>query len=195
MSEPKRRLKIDLEELKFVMESRFDEMWHYLDLETGEIVLVTQDARRASEALLETIAPDISDAEAIAAIETANQAETVSDSEKAELRAAALVEIGYNTCFIEIPQVDSREGYQDMEAFIETVSNRHVRELLEVAIRGKGAFRRFKDVLNDHPAERERWFKFKDAQWHQRALEWLDDEGIEPIPSASDRRSNADGGL
>jgi len=195
MSELKRSLKIDLEELKFVMESHFDDMRHYLDLETGEIVLVTQDARRASEALLETIAPEISDAEAMAAIETAIQAETVSDSEKAGLRTAALVEIGYNTRFIEIPQVDSREGYQDMEAFIEAVSNRHLRELLEVAIQGKGAFRRFNDVLNNHPAERERWFKFKDAQWNQRALDWLDDEGIEPIPPVPDRRSTVDGSL
>jgi hypothetical protein len=34
-----------------------------------------------------------------------------------------------------------------MEAFIETVSDWHLQEPLQVAIQGKGAFRRFKDVL------------------------------------------------
>ena len=48
-------------------------------------------------------------------------------------------------------------------------------ELLEVAINGKGAFRRFKDVLLNYPEERERWFQFKDDRMKERALEWLDD--------------------
>jgi len=46
-----------------------------------------------------------------------------------------------------IPRVESHEGYEDMEDFIATVEDEHLAELLEVAINGKGAFRRFKDVL------------------------------------------------
>jgi hypothetical protein len=52
-------------------------------------------------------------------------------------------------------------------------------ELLSVAIRGKGAFRRFKDVLLDYPEARERWFAFKNEQMRQRALSWLASEDIE----------------
>ena len=74
-----------------------------------------------------------------------------------------------------IPKAESHEGYQDMEDFIATVEDEHLAELLEVAINGKGAFRRFKDVLLNYPEERERWFKFKDERMEQRALEWLDD--------------------
>ena len=44
-----------------------------------------------------------------------------------------------------------------------------------MAINGKGAFRRFKDVLLNYPEERERWFQFKDDKTEERALEWLDD--------------------
>jgi len=62
-----------------------------------------------------------------------------------------------------------------MEDFIATVEDEHLAELLEVAINGKGAFRRFKDVLLNYLEERERWFKFKDERMEQRALEWLDD--------------------
>ncbi len=62
-----------------------------------------------------------------------------------------------------------------MQAFIATVEDEHLAELLEVAINGKGAFRRFKDVLLNYPEERERWFEFRDSRMEERALEWLDD--------------------
>jgi hypothetical protein len=78
----------------------------------------------------------------------------------------------------QIPKAESHEGYGDMEDFIATVEDEHLAELLEVAINGKGAFRRFKDVLARYPEERERWFRFKDERMEERALEWLDDIGI-----------------
>ena len=64
---------------------------------------------------------------------------------------------------------------RDMQAFIATVEDDHLAELLEVAINGKGAFRRFKDVMLNYPEERERWFQFKDDRMKERAREWLDD--------------------
>lgn len=51
-----------------------------------------------------------------------------------------------------------------MEDFIATMEDEHLAELLEVAIQGKGAFRRFKDVLARYSEEREVWFRFKDER-------------------------------
>ena len=59
----------------------------------------------------------------------------------------------------------------------------HGRDLLEVAIAGKGAFRRFKDVLVRAPAERERWFRFRDERVDGRIREWLADNDIEIVGS------------
>ena len=73
-----------------------------------------------------------------------------------------------------IPRAESHEGYRDMQVFIATVDNEHIVELLEVAINGKGAFRRFNDVLLNYPEERERWFKFREDRMEERALEWLE---------------------
>jgi hypothetical protein len=36
------------------------------------------------------------------------------------------------------------------------------------------------DVLAHYPDERERWFRFKDDQMKERALEWLENIGISP---------------
>ena len=51
-----------------------------------------------------------------------------------------------------------------------SVEDEHLRELLEVAIQGAGAFRRFKDVLFRYPSAQENWFKFRDERELQRML-------------------------
>ena len=80
-----------------------------------------------------------------------------------------------------IPEAESHEGYEDMVDFIATVKDERLVELLEVAINGKGAFRRFKDVLLNYPEERESWFQFKDDRMEEKALEWLDDIDVSLI--------------
>jgi len=67
----------------------------------------------------------------------------------------------------------SRDGYVDMEDFIVTVADVHRREMLEVAIAGRGAFRRFKDALARWPGEFERWHLFSDERSRGRARAWL----------------------
>ncbi|MBK8027180.1 MAG: hypothetical protein IPK19_38775 [Chloroflexi bacterium] len=55
----------------------------------------------------------------------------------------------------------------------------HVRELLETAIQGKGAFRRFKDALVRHPEIEQRWFAFRDARVQARMIDWFEMNEIE----------------
>ena len=72
-----------------------------------------------------------------------------------------------------IEPIDSSESYGDLEDFISQVRDHRARDLLERAISGRGAFRRFKDTLFDFPELREAWFAFHDARMERRALEWL----------------------
>ena len=64
-------------------------------------------------------------------------------------------------------------GYGDMEDFVSFVREPRTRDLLERAIAGRGAFRRFKDTLLDYPELRDAWFSFHDARGERRAIEWL----------------------
>jgi predicted nucleotidyltransferase len=75
--------------------------------------------------------------------------------------------------WIPIPTGGSREGYRDMEDFIARVSDRRARDLLDRAIAGRGAFRRFKDTLVEFPDLRTAWFAFHDRRMERRAVEWL----------------------
>ena len=54
----------------------------------------------------------------------------------------------------------SRDSYQDMELFIGTVRDPGRADRLEIAISGRGAFRRFKDVLARWPGGLDRWNAF-----------------------------------
>ena len=82
--------------------------------------------------------------------------------------------------YLQVPRADPHEGYGDMQDFIATVRDERLQELLEVAIQGRGAFRRFKEVLARHPTEQQRWFDFQAARPDGRAREWLAEEGCEP---------------
>lgn len=83
--------------------------------------------------------------------------------------------------YIAIPYQGPDAGYRDMMEFINSVHDNRVRALLDVAINGSGAFRRFKDVLREHPQERERWFEFQQQRAFHRVRSWLDSEDIEPV--------------
>lgn len=141
----KRKLKLDLEIICAAMEDNSLESRYFLDLETGEVLYLSE--------YMDT-----------------QEAEELTDRMDAEMGR-----------YEEIEKVGSSEAYRDMEDFIATVEDERLAELLEVAIDGKGAFRRFKDVLLRFPEERERWFRFKDARFRERALEWLEEIGVEPV--------------
>jgi len=96
------------------------------------------------------------------------------------IQEARQVEEGYGTRYITIPQADTHEDYRNVERFISTVRSRHLQDRLWRAIQGRGASRYFKDVLAEHPAERDRWFAFKDRCVYDRISWWLESEGIEP---------------
>ena len=82
--------------------------------------------------------------------------------------------------YIPVEAVPSRIQYQWLDSFIKTVEDEAVRARMEAAVNGKGAFRRFKDILLTLPDERRRWFEFRDLLLRQRIVEWVREVGIEP---------------
>jgi len=89
--------------------------------------------------------------------------------------------IAMDTNYMRIDPVSSREQYRWMERFIPMVSDEEVQSRLTTAIDGKGAFRRFKDVLMSFAAERERWFAFRSERLRVFMEAWLSAHGLKPI--------------
>jgi hypothetical protein len=84
--------------------------------------------------------------------------------------------------YLLVDPVSSREQYRWMERYIATVEEPELRQKLVGSIDGKGAFRRFKDVLMAYPVERERWFTFRSERLRSAMQTWLDTHGLEAAP-------------
>ncbi len=180
-----RRLSINLDELAYALHEsdQFGTTRNYLDLVTGEIVMITDEIRAEAERISELIQVDAEDYSAALEEVLANSARP--DWIKDSIRLVEAVEAGYGTRFITVPPVGSHEAYKDMADFITTVTNRHTREHLAEAIAGKRPFRRFKDALDNYPQERERWFVFSAERQRQRAADWLESIGVTPFEEKS----------
>jgi len=176
-----RKLKIDLSELELAFEASDWENAFFLDSDTGDVLLVQENTFRDLENIYENYPEDEEDeedAEPIVLVDVLDEMD-LHDWEREMLLQADLVRSSSPERFRRIPVADSREGYRDMEDFIETVQKNAVRMRLAQALRGKGAFRRFKDTLAGFPEEREHWFEFKRQRTNQRILDWLASEDIE----------------
>ena len=155
-----RRLEIDLEEVAAALESSREMNEFFLDLATGEVVVIPAE-------LLEQdwLEEDPADLPAW---------------EQALLPVVREIQEGSER-YARVPQVPSYEIYNLMVEFAETVTDRRLYQLLVVALDGKGAFGRFKRVLADYPAERERWYRMKQAVMTEWVKEWLSELEIEPV--------------
>lgn len=81
--------------------------------------------------------------------------------------------------FVWFDRVGSREAWQDMADFAQRQFDAHLRTRLEQAIRGKGAFRAFRDVIHDTGLV-EQWDIFSTDRQIGRAREFLATHDIRP---------------
>lgn len=84
--------------------------------------------------------------------------------------------------YLRIDPVSSREQYRWMERYIPMVDDAELRAKLAASIDGKGAFRRFKDVLMSYGAERERWFAFRSERLRIFMEAWLNAHALRAVP-------------
>ena len=80
--------------------------------------------------------------------------------------------------YIPLPSKYDINECRMMENFIYELPVGKAQEVLEAAIRGKGAFRRFKDRLYDFDLQ-ENWYRYRDACYEEVAREWCEQFEIE----------------
>jgi hypothetical protein len=153
---PPRKLPIDLRELEFAFEWDNPEARYYLNAETGAVVFVTDD----DQDMLSEYGPD--------------------DPDHPVLLSLDLLE-SRGSVYLQVPSMSSHQGYEFMRDFIETVENKRLRVALEGAIAERKPFRRFRNVLDRHPDDLQRWYGYKSARVMALVVAWLRGEGIDPV--------------
>ena len=148
-------LPVKLQDVVDAFEAAADFCSHYLDKRTGEVVMLTDEDREAAE----------SDAPLSRYPEWQHEqilkAKEVQESEH----------------FVELPDQAEIDEYEVMERFAREYKDQRTSAELLRSIKGKGAFRRFKDTISDLDLWPE-WNAFRANEFEAIAADWLDSEEI-----------------
>jgi hypothetical protein len=145
-----------LEDLIDALEEQSDSLFPFLDRETGEVVLISDESLSLSEAEPEEIG-------------------SLPDWQKEEAELAVLIET--TDRYLRLPTPIDVHEWNIMADFCHQVPRDHIRESLLGVIHGNHAFRRFKDQIATHNLWKE-WAVFRRGALAEIVRDWCEEEGI-----------------
>lgn len=150
-----------VEALEFQMETSS----YYLDRETGEIHLLGEEELAAAEEGMDPSEfPEWQR-------EIVEQARTILEDTQQR--------------YLALPDQSEIHEYRFLEAFAHSYPDDSISAMLTEAVRGRGAFRRFKDAINRLGIADE-WYEYRSQQLLEVARDWCEATGI----SYSEDRGN-----
>jgi hypothetical protein len=155
MADQHSALRVKLSDIIEGMDLQSDECFSYLNTATGEVIAVTTEELRVAE----EEAP----------------LEDFPDWQHEAIRIAR--DIVETDRYLPLPDRFEIHEYQIMERFCLSVDDDDLRDDLCDAIRGRGAFRRFKDRVQAYGIA-EDWYRYRDAALREMAIAWCEAHGI-----------------
>lgn len=148
---------VNLQDIIGGMELQFDGSRNLLNLTTGEVITVSdQDLRTAEED---------------------EPFDDLPDWQQEDIRTAIDILENFEN-YEELPTKYEINEYEMMEDFSYELTNQRQKNELLDAIRGRGAFRRFKDKVINLGIEQE-WYVYRDKKYKEKAIEWCKDHELE----------------
>lgn len=151
--------KVKIDDILDGIEIQSDESKALLNKKTGEVLFVLNKFLRDAE-----------DGEPF---------EDLSDWQQEEMKVAYDV-IEHEENYCELPTEYEIHEYNMIEDFCFSVKDPKAKEILLDAIRGKGAFRRFKDKAFELGLEQD-WYDYRDECYRQIAIEFCERNGLEYV--------------
>jgi len=148
-------IQVKLQDILEGMDFQSDEQSSFLNLTTGAVVAITDEELRAAE-----------HDEAL---------EDFPEWQHDQIRIAR--EMLETDHYLPLPDRFEINEYQIMERFCLSVDEDDLRDDLCDAIRGRGAFRRFKDRVQAYGIA-EDWYRYRDAALREIARAWCEAHGI-----------------
>ncbi|SEM37885.1 Uncharacterised protein family (UPF0158) [Butyrivibrio sp. ob235] len=102
------------------------------------------------------------------------------DFDEDDEELSELIEEGFNERFFRLPTKFDIHEYRIMEHFVYDLPAGEDQDRLERAIRGSGAFRRFRDNI-ERMGLLQNWYDYKDEAYKEIAREWCDDNSFEAV--------------
>ena len=148
-----------LSDLIMALETESEEFTCYFDRKTGRMAALWSNILRALED---------GDEDAL---------EDLPEWQKKEVEVAREFVKDDGTRFIPGPDKFDFHEYHQMERFIQSLDDVEAANQLWCAIKGRGAFRFFKDTLNRLKMQNE-WYQFLDEAMQQFVIDWAEENGV-----------------
>jgi hypothetical protein len=145
-----------VEDLVDALDMQNDQTASYFSRETGEVYVISDEAMQIAEG-----GTDADDA--------------LHDCEQEEIELAR--RILDSDRYVALPTSWDVDAWRIMEAFCYSLDHQDIRAEFLGAIRGRGAFRYFKDLLLRHGL-RDSWYAFRGEALRKIAIEWCEEHEI-----------------
>ena len=147
-----------LSEIVDAIDTTCDEMYAYFDRQTGKVEIVSE--------------------EDMAAARDEKRAAEAPEWQQEVIAMARQIEQASADRFVPLPDQFDAHEWDMMRKFIPTVEDEPIRDELQDAIHGAGAFRHFKSSIHRLGIS-DQWYAYRDSCYRELALEWCRDSGIE----------------
>lgn len=148
--------KIKLDLIVGEMEFQSGEISSFYNKETREIVSVTEEEIRMAE----------------------NEVSTEELPNWLQEAVKVAEEVLYGDKWIPLPSKFEINAYAIMEEFCLSIRNNRISDIMYDSIKGRGAFRRFKENINRYNIEDD-WYIFENEAMETIAIEWCERNGID----------------
>lgn len=148
-------VKVKLADIVDAMELRFEGFYQFLYKKTGQVISITSEELSEAEELPEDVCPEDLD----------------------EGIAQALDYYENDQDYVALPEDHEIDEYEIMQNFCFSISPEQGQKQLLRAIDGRGAFRRFKDLIYELEIADE-WYQFCEAAYVEIARQWCEDNDL-----------------
>jgi Uncharacterised protein family (UPF0158) len=148
-------VQVKLKDIIEGLDFQSDEQSSFLNLTTGDVVSITDEELHAAE-----------------------NEEPLDDFPEWQYDAIRIAkDIVETDHYLALPDRFEIHEYQIMERFCLSIDDEDMRDDLCDAIRGRGAFRRFKDRMQVYGMAEE-WYRYRDEALREIAKAWCEEHGI-----------------
>jgi Uncharacterised protein family (UPF0158) len=149
-------LPVKLSDVMEALEGASENLTHYLDKRSGDIILINEEEMTA-----------IDDDEPLSDYPEWLQEQILKSREISESEEH----------FLQLPDQFEIHEYQIMQDFCRNVPDQALGRQLLGVIKGSGAFGRFKNAMRSKDMEND-WYEFKRARLEEVAIDWLEENEI-----------------
>lgn len=150
-------MKVKLSAVLEAIELQTNETDYYFCTETGEVIMITLEQMNIAE--------------------RGDSLERYPEWLQEQVQLAEKV-LENEDLFIPLPSRYEVNEYEIMESFALSIESQRVSDIIYDALRGKGAFRRFKDLVERHNLI-DQWYQYRDNAYGKIAIDWCQSHGLD----------------